>query len=150
MSAESIPTPSNSSKWGWGVLLVLSILLVLNGVALFIMSSSPTMFEQDTGVSYEVVAGEFPTVAQQVVNQERVISTMLAVVGLMASVAAWTGFRRGERWAWTITGILVVMLVVFAVVFLGVAGRVDIGGFYLVLALIALVGQVLAGRRMPE
>ncbi len=37
-------------KWGWGILIALSALLVLNGVGMYFLSASPTIFEQGTGV----------------------------------------------------------------------------------------------------
>lgn len=146
MSADLATIPSRSAKWGWGILLALSLLLVLNGVALYFISASPSTFEQDTGVSYEEVQEIFPTVADQVIREGQLLSVLLSVIGLMAAAASWAGFRRGSRWAWGITGILLAMLAFFALRFLALDSRPDIGGVYLVLALIALVGQVLSGR----
>ncbi len=150
MSAETNTRPSKGARWGWGLLLVLSLLLVLNGIALYFISASPSTFEQDTGVAYEEVRDAFPTVAEQVIQEGRTLSVLLAVIGLMAAVASWAGFRSGSRWAWAITGILLAMLVFFVLRFMVFGGRADIGGFYLVLALIALVGQVLSGRRLAN
>lgn len=148
MSSEGASRPSNGARWGWGILLVLSLLLALNGIALYFISASPSTFEQDTGVTYEEVQAAFPSVAEQVIREGQLLSVLLAVIGLMAAVASWAGFRRGSRWAWTITGILLAMLAFFAVRFFLIDARADIGGFYLALALIALVGQVLSGRSL--
>lgn len=148
MTDEARKAPARGSKWGWGILLALSLLLAGNGAALYFISASPSTFEQDTGVTFEEVQAVFPSVAEQVVQEGQTLSVLLAVLGLMAAVASLAGLRRRSRWAWAITGILLAMLVYFSVQFLVFRGRPDIGGFYLVLALLALAGQVLSGRSL--
>lgn len=150
MSKNTGAQRSRGARWGWGILLVESAVLVLNGIALYFISGSPSTFEGDTGVALEEVRAAFPSVAEQIIREGQLISVMLIVVGLMSAVAAWAGFRRGHRWAWAITGIMLAMLVYFAVRFMLFDARADIGGFYIVLALVALVGQVLSGRRLAD
>lgn len=147
MTNNAALTQTRGARWGWALLLVVSALVVLNGVALFFISSSPATFEQDTGVAYQEVAAEFPTVAEQVQREGQTIATLLAAIGLMAAAASWSGFRNGGRWAWTVTGILLLLLTYFVLRFLLVDGRADIGGLYLVLGFLALVGQVLTSRQ---
>lgn len=134
------------AKWGWGILIGVGILLALNGVALYFISASPMTFEQDTGVSLAEVQAQYPTVAQQVVREGQIVATLLTVIGLMTGVAAFAGLREGSRWARLTVWVLLAMLVLFVIQFLIVGNRADIGGTYLVLAVIVLVGQLLARR----
>lgn len=150
MNEQQIQQPSGRARWGWRVLLVLGILLLLNGVALYFISAAPGTFEQDTGVAYIEVAAVFPSVAEQVVREGQTLAVLLAVVGLMAGLASWEGLQTGSRHAWLVTGVLLLMLAYFAVRFLLIDGRADIGGFYLVLAIINLVGQVLSGSQLSS
>ena len=144
MNVTHVSSRPNVAKWGWGILLVVSALLVLNGVALYFISASPTTFEQDTSVSMSAVRQAFPTVADHVVREGQIISVLLASMGLMAVVVALEGYRVGNRWAWMAMWILVGMLAFFAFGFLVSADRPDIGGFYLLLVAVTLVGQLLA------
>lgn len=135
---------TRTQRWGWGILIALSALLALNGVGLYFMSASPAIFKQDTGVPMAEVRQAYPTVADQVVREGQNISLLLAGFGVMALVVALEGFRHASRWAWNATWVLVAWLVVGGLQALVIGGRLDIGGFYLAFAGVALVGQLLA------
>ena len=146
MSSMVPRTVAKTQKWGWGILIVVSALLALNGVALYFISTSPATFEQDTGVPISEVRQAFPTVADHVVGEGQTISMLLASLGLLAFVVALGGYRDSPRWAWNAMWVLVGMLAVFSIVFLLFASRLDIGGFYVALAGVTLVGQLLARK----
>ena len=148
MSESETKTVEKTQKWGWGILLVVSALLALNGVALYFISASPSTFEQDTGVSMAEVQQAFPTVADYVVREGQITSMLLAALGTLALVVALGGYRNGSRWAWNAMWVLAGALAAFSAGFALAAGRLDIGGFYLVLAAVTLVGQLLA-RKQP-
>ncbi|MBI2917495.1 MAG: hypothetical protein HYY01_05820 [Chloroflexi bacterium] len=137
---------TRTQKWGWGILIVVSAVLVLNGVGLYFLSASPTTFEQDTGVPIAEVRQAYPTVADQVVREGQNISILSAAFGVLTLLVALEGFRHGSRWAWNATWVLVGWLVVGGLQALVVGGRLDIGGFFLAFAAVALVGQLLARR----
>jgi hypothetical protein len=141
-------TQTRTQKWGWGALLVISALLALNGVGLYFISASPSTFEQDTGVPIDEVREAFPSVADHVVREGQIISILLAGLGLLALMVALAGYRQGSRWAWNTMWVLVGLLAVLTVWTIAVGGRFDIGGFYLVMAVVTLAGQLLAGRGM--
>lgn len=140
--------PSKGQRMGWWILIGISLLLALNGVALYFISASPVTFEQDTGVAYQEVQAVFPSVAEQLVREGQISSLELAAVGLMAAVAAWTGLQKASRWAWVITGLLLAMLLMIGIRLMVFDIRVGIGVFYIVLASIALAGQILSGRNL--
>lgn len=145
VSVSEKSTESRGGKRGWGILVVVSVLLALNGVALFFMSADPTIFEQDTGVPMAEVAQTYPSVAEHVVREGQLTSIMLAGLGLLALVVALEGYRHGSQWAWNAIWVVVGILGV-VVVFIGIQGRFDIAAFYLIFAALAVVGQWLARR----
>ena len=108
-------------KWGWGVLLTLSALLALNGVTLYFFIADSHLM--------------------------RTASLLELGLGLFALGVAWEGFRRGSRWAWKIFWILVTLLAILGIHIL-VGGELGVSLWYLSLAVVALVGQLLAGRNV--
>ena len=106
---------SRIAKWGWGILFVVSALLVLNGAFL--------LFYEQEGQSLFI---------------------LLAGFGLLSLVVSLGGYRHGSRWSWNALWVLVGMLAVIGVPAL-VAGQ-DFALWYLFLAAVALVGQLLAHR----
>lgn len=142
MSAQQ--NQSRASRWGWGLLLVISAFLVLNGAGWFFVGPSLATFEQDTGIALDAFRAAYPAAAELQALQARNTAILLMGLGLLALAAVLAG-RRGEaEWArrsgWA-----------FVATLLGVglselaAGAV-FGLVYLGLGLIALVGQVLARR----
>ncbi|MBI2873359.1 MAG: hypothetical protein HYY00_09265 [Chloroflexi bacterium] len=137
---------TRTQKWGWGILIAVSALLVLGGVGMYFLGDSPATFEQDTGVPMAEVRQAYPTVADQVVREGQNIQILVAAFGVLTLLVALEGFRHGSRWAWNATWVLVGWLVVGGLQALVVGGRLDIGGFFLAFAAVALVGQLLARR----
>lgn len=114
------PTRSTASRLGWGILLVLTGLLGLNGVVLY-------LFIVDTHV-------------------ERTIGVILTAFGVMALTVALEGFRHGTRWAWQTTWLVPLSLAAIGLHSLR-GDRADVSAFYLGLAAVALAGQLLARER---
>ena len=137
---------SRVSKWGWGILLVISALLVLNGVAVFFISARPSTFEGDTGVPMSEVREMFPTVVDEVVGAGQNLSILLAGIGLITVMLAWEGFRRRSRWAWNTLWVLFGTLAVAGLKSALLSGRPDIGSLYIGLAAVTLVGLLLAHK----
>lgn len=71
----------SAAKWGWRILVGVSGLLLLNGVALY-------LFIVDT-------------------QTERTIGVLLAAFAALALMVSLEGLRHGTRWAWN-TGWVVV------------------------------------------
>lgn len=107
------------SKSGWGILLTINALLVLNGALLY------------------VVVVTTP--------QEQTLSILLTGFGALAVMVAVEGFRHGSRWAWHANWVVVAVLAVVGLHMLRVE-RVDVGTWYLALTAVALMGQFLARR----
>ena len=108
-------TKGGRIRWGWGILVTLGTLLVLNGLGLY-------LFEQ---------TGEGQTVG-----------ILLTSFGALALAVAIAGFREGHGWAWASMWVVVAGLAALTLhMFSG--GAANIGAFYAVLTLVALVGQLL-------
>ncbi len=110
---------SATSRLGWWVLLVLSGLLAINGVGLYLVV--------DTHV-------------------ERTIGVLLTAFAALALAVALEGLRHGTRWAWQTSWLLPVSLAAIGLHSLR-GDRADIPTWYLGLAAVALVGQLLANDR---
>lgn len=122
--SQAMQTPMTTpSRTGWGILLTLSVLLWLNGLALY-------LFILDTQV-------------------ERTVGVLLAAFAAVSVMVALEGFRHGTRWAWSTTWVLVASLAAIGLHTLR-GDRTDPPAFYLLLAGIALVGQLLARDRGPR
>jgi hypothetical protein len=110
-----------ASKWGWGLVLAVAVLLVVNGVTLYVFIT------------------ETP--------QERIIAVLVTGLGLQALPAAVTGFRHGTRWAWNATwALFVVLLAVAGQALVGEGEAPEIGIWYLFLAIVVVAGQLLAAK----
>jgi hypothetical protein len=110
---------TTAARWGWGILVGLSILLALNGVVLY-------LFVVDTEV-------------------ERTVGVLLAAFGALALMVTIEGWRHGTPWAWRTSWVVVLSLAAIGAHTLR-GDRIDLPAFYLGLAAIALVGQLLARR----
>ncbi len=139
---------SRTSKWGWGILLVVSALLALNGVIWFFMGGSLSTFEQDTGIPLSEFRQAYPTVADGIAQQARQIAIWFVAFGLLALGVALEGFRHRSRWAWNLTWILVAAPAAVGVNAL--AGGDVFGIGMLGVAAVALVGQLLARRGLAS
>jgi hypothetical protein len=117
---NTIETKSRTrfSKVGWGIHLVVTGLLVLNSVGLYIFIASS--------------------------REEQTTAILLGGLGLLALVVALEGYRQHSRFAWNAAWVLVGALGVIGV-HITVLGEAYVGVFYLSLAGITLLGQLLAG-----
>lgn len=105
------------ARWGWRILVTLSGLLLLNGIALY-------LFIVDTQV-------------------ERTIGVLLAAFAVLSLAVTLEGLRHGTWWAWNATWVVVISLVAVAAhTFTG--DRLDVPLSYLLYAAVALGGQLLA------
>lgn len=108
MSEATIAVRSSTQKVGWGLLLVLSALALLNHAALIF-----------------------------VIPGEEVLFIGWTAFNLYSTLVLYFPYRRGERWAWFSTWILVVAFASTALF------DAEIGIFYLVAAGLVAVGQLL-------
>lgn len=129
--------------WGWGVLLALSALLVLNGaVALFLVED---LVEQDYGVPLSELEETYPSVAEGALRRMQSTAIWWIAFGAMSFGVAVAGLRNGSRWAWYVSWVLVLALTAFGIHAL-TGGETVFGVGLLAGAGVAVLGLVLARR----
>jgi len=143
---------SRASKWGWSILLVISALLVLNGIVwLFVgpnMSLSYT--EEISGTPPTDFRQAYPAIADHMGRNARQVAIWITAFGLLALNAAVEGFRNGSRWAWNAMWVFVAAPAAIGVNYsaAGELGFDNVGMF--AVAAVALVGQLLARRGLAS
>ena len=138
---------SRVGKWGWGILLAISALLIFYGVMWYSTGPSISLdyIEQGGGVPMDEFRQAYPEAVAHMVRNMHQEAVWFLAFGLMASIVSLEGFRHGTRWAWNATwGIVVVFTLVGLVYTIGVGQLAfdNVGMFFF--AAIALVGQLLA------
>lgn len=140
-------TQSRTARWGWRILLVVSALFGLNGVAWFFFGPGDSVSEmaENMGLSAADLEATYPMAADAIVQQARRVAVYLAAIGTMGFVAASAGQRTGAKWGRNVTWILIcTMLALFLVGLAGGLGAFEVT--LLFLAVIALTGHLLARR----
>lgn len=139
ISTLEAKSQSGLGKWGWGILLVVSVLLILNGVTWFFTGPRLSWIEE-LGI-LEEFRQAYPAIAANYATNTRQVAIWFTSFGLLALLVAWEGFRNGSRWAWYAMWVLVAALVALGVLYLTGFGIVLLG-----LAVLAVVGQLLAWK----
>ncbi len=105
------------AKWGWGILLVTSALLVIDGAIWYFIGPS--------------------------IIHARLVAALLMAFGTQALLVALEGYRNGSPWAWYSSWILVMALLAFGVIEVG-EGEYQFGNIMLGSAAVTFFGQLLA------
>lgn len=134
---------SRTAKWGWGILIALSALLILNGAGWFFVGPSLSFFEMDTGVSLEEFRQAYPTVARNIATNARQVAIWFMAFGALALLVALEGYRHGSRWAWRASWVLVAAPAAVGINVLA-GGEGAFGFGILGVAALGLAGQLLA------
>jgi hypothetical protein len=138
MINAEVNTQPRLAKLGWGILLVVSALLVLNGLGWFFAgpNSSLSSMAENTGVTVIEFEQAYPSAATSITANARLVALWFMAFGLLALIVALEGFRRGTRWAWNATWVLVATITavglgelpgVFGIALLGVAAMTLLG-----------------------
>lgn len=130
---------SRAAKWGWGILLIVCILLALNGLAWFFFGP------QRVAIDIQAFGPVDPNVVQLMEKSRQQVAIWYLSFGLLSLLVALEGFRHASRWAWY------AMWIVFgATVAIGVLFLTGFGVYLLGLAVIVLVGQLLAWKGLSQ
>ena len=141
---------TKTAKWGWGILLVMSALLILAGIGWYF--SLPEMALENIAERTSLEPDGFmvgkPSAYDIISLIARGYGAGYAALGLMALLVALEGYRNGTRWAWMIMWVLVLAYAAIAGIFLlaGEAYALSLG--VLSLAVITVVGLLLARKRL--
>ena len=139
-----------AAKWGWGILLVVSALMALNGVTWFFMGPgiSISYLEEGRDVPMEEFIQAYPAVEEHMTRNTRQVAVWYGAFGSMALIVSLEGFRRGTRWAWNATWLVVAAPIAIGLVYytpgselsFDNVGLFSFGG-------LSLVGQLLTRKR---
>jgi hypothetical protein len=139
---------TKTSKWGWGILLGVSVLLTLLGIFWYMglpemaleniaerTSLGPDGFMMGDSSAFDIIT----LIA-------RGYGAGYAALGLMALLVALEGYRNGTRWAWRVMWVLVLAYATIAGIFLLAGETYALSLGVLGIAVVALFGLLLAHK----
>jgi hypothetical protein len=139
---------TRTAKAGWIILLVVSALLILAGQ--FWYRSLPQMAVENIAEYANLEPGDLmqgePSSVDIISLIARGYGAGYAALGLMAVLVALEGYRNGTRWAWMTMWVLVLAYAAIAGIFLLAGETYALSLGLLGIAVIALVGLLLARK----
>jgi hypothetical protein len=136
---------TKTAKWGWGILLIMSALLILAGIGWYF--GLPEMALENIAERTSLEPDGFmvgkPSAFDVITLIARGYGAGYTSLGLMALLVALEGYRNGTRWAWMAMWVLVAAYTALGATF-GVNHPVGLG--ILAFAVVALAGILLARR----
>lgn len=148
MNSHRTKNRSKAARWGWGILLGTSVLLILAGVGWYFSlpdmaleniseyaNAAPETFKQGNPSSFDVIA----LIA-------RGYGAGFAAAGLLAFLVGLEGYRYGTRWAWSAMWVLVLTYAAIAGTFMQAGESYALSLGILSFALLSLIGLVLARK----
>lgn len=146
ISTLETKSQSRAAKWGWGILLVMSGLLILAGVGW--LFGLPQMaldnIAEYTGLAPSVFMQGEPSAFDVIAVIARGYGAGYTALGIMALLVALEGYRNGTRWAWITMWVLVLAYVAIAGIFLMAGESYALSLSILGIGLVALIGLLLA------
>ena len=145
LAAHDVKNQSRAAKWGWGMLIGVSALLMLAGLSWYF--SLPQMLLENI-VEYgnletgDLTQGE-PSSFDIITLIARGYGAGYVGLGLLGMLVGLEGYRNGTRWAWIAMWVMVSAYIAMAGIFL-LSGDYVPGLGCFVLAVVALVGMLLA------
>lgn len=152
MNNKQKNSQGRSAKWGWGILLGMSALLILAGIGW--TSGLPQMALENIAEYTNLEPGVFmqgePSAFAVIAVIARGYGAGYAALGLMALLVALEGYRHGTRWAWTVMWVLAATFAALAGIFLLAGETYVLSLGILSLAVITLVGLLLARKDLSS
>lgn len=152
ISTLETKSQSRAAKVGWGILLVMSALLMLVGINWFMTLPElalDNIAERTTLEPAGFMIGA-PSAFDIITMIARGYGVGYAALGLLALVVALEGFRHGTRWAWRAMWVLALAYAALAGTFLLAGETYALSGGLLTLAVLSLLGLLLASRGLPR
>lgn len=139
-------TKSTTQKVGWGILLAIAGLMVLNGLAWFFSGPKVNLESplEAEGVSVSEFSQAYPAMVDQIANDARQVAIWFGAFGIVWIAAAVEGLRHGSRWARNLSWTLVAVPVAVGLVYLGGGGLGFANVGFISIGALALVGLLLA------
>lgn len=146
MTATEARTTSRLARWGWGFLVAVSALLVLHGTMWFFEGPETSLasIAERTPLAPDEFRRGSPSASGVITLITRNFAIAEAAFGVLALLAAWTGYRHGAPWAWKATWVLVAAFTAVAISLLLIGGAGGVGLGALGVAAVVLIAQLLA------
>ncbi len=96
------PTGGRPAKYGWMILFLVNIVVVLYGVS-FVVSGAESdgqLFANTVGMTWNQFIATNQGIVLYVNDTLRLLGVALIGVGIYGSVLARTAYREAKRWAW--------------------------------------------------
>jgi hypothetical protein len=138
---------TKTAKWGWGILLGMSVLLILAGIGWYF--GLPEMALENIAERTSLEPDGFmvgkPSAFDIITLIARGFGAGYTALGLMALLVALDGYRNSTRWSWMVMWVLLLAFAAIAGIFLLAGETYALSLGVLSLAAITLVGLLLAG-----
>ena len=136
------------ARAGWMILLVVSGLLVLNGVAWFFTgpNTSVSILAESIGVTPNEFEASYTQAALGVATTAHMVAIWFMAFGTLALLVALEGYRHGSRWAWHASWVLVAALIAVGILEIGS----PFGIALLLLAALTSAGGVMARQGLSQ
>ncbi|HRQ41538.1 MAG TPA: hypothetical protein PLD25_26760 [Chloroflexota bacterium] len=141
ITTHEVKNQSRAVKVGWGILLVVSAMLLFNGIAWFFLG--PEAERGDLGALE--FSQLYPEIADQMGKNAQQVAIWYMAFGSLALLVALQGFWNGSRWAWYALWVMIAALVAVGMLYVG-----GFGAGLLVLAVVALIGMFLARKGLAQ
>ena len=137
---------TRTARWGWGILIGVSVLLALAGINWYF--GLPQMALENIAEYTSLEPGGFmvgePSAFDVIALIARGYGVGYAALGIMSALVALEGYRNGTRWAWMLMWVLVAAYTAIAGVFILAGETYALSLGMLGIAAIALTGLLLA------
>jgi hypothetical protein len=146
MMTKQHTNQNRTAKLGWGILVGMSALLILAGFGWLL--GLPQMAADNIAEHARLDPGIFmqgdPSALDVIAVIARGYGAGYLALGVMALLVALEGYRNGLRWSWRVMWVLAAAFAALAVIFLLAGETYALSLGILSLAVIALVGLLLA------
>lgn len=146
MTTTAPSAEARRARWGWRVLMLLGVLMILDGAWLFLAIGGGAVFESDTGAQMSEVASAYPAVVEVMNRRGELLGLLVAGLGAVTLLATVGGRTNDGRLAVAAVGGTSLAVAGYLVA----AGNLEVAVVYAVFAFLAAVGLGLArGQRSP-
>jgi len=134
-------------KIGKGLLLFVAGLQAFSSLMLMV-GSGPGTFESDTGVAWDTLSNQFPTVAYQFSMAQTASLVAYLSTDLLAIAILSFAFTRAQRWAWVAMWILPASILPGAISLARTENQWGVAVFAGMFILMAVLGLVFSYREV--
>jgi len=100
-------------RYAWVVLFVFGLLdVIAAGIGLLGIPPNPPSAEGTTGRSLSQISAQVPGISDYIASLSRQLGNFMLGSGVLIMAIALIPYRRGERWAWYVSWILLILVTI--------------------------------------